>query len=322
MGCPRRSDGHHHNINNVGGGPRYTGGTSTYNNQIIYTDIGNAIADAVLYDNIGETLYSARSVYDYAVVLVGNYHHIGTIAGGGKPYTVTSVDLDDDNEPDYSFILRFNGRTSFHPVRYDFLNLIGLGMAQKTTGGTGSYNFGIMQPKYWFEVTNTALFRVTQFEYSQATRVKNPYILQGGVIEQWVTQQQDAGDRVSYFHVGGNVWFKEFHRGSHQDNTGRNTPHPPVSVTGGDFSKFYLTGLYQSQAALYDDNAECYINGGRFGEMAGAGMEGIGASGGNNGNITWIIDNADIKNFYGGGINFDDSNQLHIWHLLRSRLWW
>ena len=38
--------------------------------------------------------------------------------------------------------------------------------------------------------------------------------------------------------------------------------------------------------------------------MAGAGMEGIGVSDGN-GNITWVIDHADIKEFYGGGINFD-----------------
>ena len=36
--------------------------------------------------------------------------------------------------------------------------------------------------------------------------------------------------------------------------------------------------------------------------MAGAGMEGIGTSSGK-GNITWIIDNADISEFYGGGIN-------------------
>ena len=118
----------------------------------------------------------------------------------------------------------------------------------------------------------------------------------------------DAGDAVEYFHVGGNVWFKEFHRGSHQDNPEKYTPHPPVSVTGGDFDKFYLTGLYQSQATIYDDNAECYINGGRFGEMASAGMEGIGTSD-DKGNITWVIDNADIKEFYGGGIN--SANPVH-----------
>ena len=288
-----------YDVTTVGGGQRYDNGVSTFNDndQLVYTTITDAVT----------ALNPSGTVYDNAVVLVGNYHQYcdGTnvkIEGGNKPYTVTSVDLDHDNEPDYSFILRFDGRTTFHPARYDFLNLIGLGMAQKSTGGTGSYNFGIMQPKYWFEVTNTALFHATQFEYSKS-RVKNPYILQGGVIEQWVTQQDNAGDGVSYFHIGGNVWFKEFQRGSHQDNPDKSTPHPPVSVTGGDFDKFYLTGLYQSQAAIYDDNAECYINGGRFGEIAGAGMEGIGITEGN-GNVTWIIDNADIREFYGGGINF------------------
>ena len=292
-----------YSVTTVGGGQRFENGkkynlkTRTRddtNGQVVYTTMSNAVT----------ALSPSGTVYDNAVVLVGNYHQYNGINGQDKPYTVTSIDLDEDNEPDYSFILRFNSRVAFHPVRYDFLNLIGLGMAQKSShaSATGSYNLGIMQPKYWFEVTNTALFRVTQFEYSPSGRAKKPIILQGGVIEQWVTQQQDAGDAVEYFHVGGNVWFKEFHRGSHQDNIGKKTPHPPVSVTGGDFDKFYLTGMYQSQAAIYDDNAECYISGGRFGEVAGAGMEGIGTSNGK-GNVTWVIDHADIKEFYGGGIN-------------------
>ena len=76
-----------------------------------------------------------------------------------------SIDLDKDNEPDYSYILRFNSRVRVHPVRVDFLNVIGLGMAQKSSGSKGTYNFGIMQPYGWFECTNTCLFRVTQFEY-------------------------------------------------------------------------------------------------------------------------------------------------------------
>ena len=290
-------------VPNVGGGVRYNN-SSTFNGQVVFTFIEDAISsskDNGLFKGVTGTPTN-QTVYDYAVVLVGNYHHTTSPnAENSKPYTVTSVDLDSDNEPDYSLMLRFNSRLAFHPVRYDFLNLIGLGMAQKTTGGKGSYNLGIMQPKAWFEVTNTALFRVTQFEYSKS-RTKKPYILQGGVIEQWVTQQDNAGDGVSYFHVGGNVWFKEFHRGSHQDNADKSTPHPPVSVTGGDYDKFYLTGYYQSKAAIYDDNAECYINGGRFGEVAGAGMEGIGTNDGK-GNITWVIDNADIKEFFGGGIN-------------------
>lgn len=292
------------NVTTIGGGQRYGNG-ETFNSQTVYTAIGDAIASTALYAGTNDATYSARSVYDYAVVLVGNYHHYGTIAGGGKPYTLTSVDLDDDNEPDYSLMLRFNGRTVFHPVRYDFLNILGLGMAQKTTGGTGSYNLGIIQPKYWFESTNTSLFHVTQFEYDRSDRGAVPYIVQGGVMEQWVSGQNNgAANNTTYFHVGGNVWFKEFHRGTHQDKT-LQSKHPPVSVTGGDYDEFYLTGLYTANVANYEDNAECYINGGRFGTVAGAAMEGIGKANGadNTGNITWQVQNADIKEFFAGGIN-------------------
>ena len=306
-----------YNVPNVGGGQIYINGTSTFNgdDQIVYTSIANAVTAL--------NPESSYTVNDYAVVLVGNYHQYNyknnVLENGNKPYTVTSVDLNHDNEPDYSFIWRFDGRTTIHPVKYDFLNLIGLGMAQKSTGSKGSYNFGIPQPKYWFEVTNTALFRVTQMEYSPSGRAKKPIIMQGGVIEQWVTQQQDAGDRVEYFHVGSNVWFKEFHRGSHQDNSEKSTPHPPLSVTGGDYEKFYLTGAYQPLAKNYEDDAECYINGGRFGTVAGAGMEGIGdATKHTKGNIIWQIDNADIKEFFGGGLNGEKSIQGNITTVIRN----
>ena len=90
------------NVDNVGGGQHYGNG-ETFNSQTVYTNIGDAIASTALYAGTNEATYSARSVYDYAVVLVGNYHHNGSIAGGGKPYTLTSVDMDGDNEPDYSY---------------------------------------------------------------------------------------------------------------------------------------------------------------------------------------------------------------------------
>ena len=299
-----------YSVPNVGGGKIYNNGTSysiAGENQLVYTTMSDAISSTNstgLFVGI-EGDANNQTVYDYAVVLVGNYHNYNSIeSSNSKPYTVTSVDLDGDNEPDYSYILRFDQRKGVHPVKYDFLNLIGLGMAQKSTGSTGSYNFGIMQPMSWFEVTNTALFRVTQLEYEHQDRAAKPLILQGGVIEQWVSGQSGGnGQQTTYIHVGSNVWFKEFHLGCHQDAT-LVTKHPPVSVTGGDYNEFYLTGLY-SAAANCEDNAECYINGGRFGKMAGTGIEGIGKANGadNTGNIVWQIQNADIEEFYGGGIN-------------------
>lgn len=110
------------------------------------------------------------------------------------------------------------------------------------------------------------------------------------------------------------MWFKEFHTGCHQDknqtsggNQFQPTKHSPISVTGGDFDEFYLTGLYVANANLdnYADNAECYINGGRFGTVCGAAMEGIGKANGadNTGDISWLIQNADIREFYAGGLN-------------------
>ncbi len=298
-------------VPDVGGGKIYNNGSSysiVGNSQKVYTSLGNAVNNGLSCDD-------TYTVNDYAVVLVGNYHHVVSTNNGSvsasHPYTVTSVDLDGDDEPDYSLTMRNNGRNPWHPVKWDFINIPGLGMAQKSTGTSaeGSYNLGIVVPTNWFETTNTALFRVTQFEYerSQNHTTPAPYILQGGVMEQWVTGQQNASpNNITYFLVGGNVWFKEFHRGVHQDNTASSN-HPPVSVTGGDFDKFYLTGLYRADVTSYGDNAECYINGGRFGEVAGAAMEGIGKAKGadNTGNVTWQIQNADIKEFYGGGLNAD-----------------
>ena len=297
-----------YNVPDVGGGQKYTNRNSypiAGESQRVFTSKGDAIATSNYGLFQGASGSGSHTVYDYAVVLVGNYHFYGSLdADKSKPYTVTSIDLDGDNEPDYSYILRFDSRKTVHPVRVDFINIPGLGMAQKSTGGTGSYNFGIMQPLYWFESTNTSLFRVTQFEYDNKSRIAAPYILQGGVMEQWVNGQSgDHANKTTYFHVGGNVWFKEFHRGTHQDAQ-YDANHSPVSVTGGDFDQFHLTGLYRADANIRDDNAECYITGGRFGVVAGTGMDGLGTTDGK-GNITWIIDNADIKEFYAGSFNAD-----------------
>jgi len=289
-------------VPSVGGGQIYTNDQNysiAGENQKVYTTIGNA-ANA-----LGK--HSGHTVYDYAIVLVGNYHKHNGISSSDVAhfYTIMSVDFDHDNEPDYSYILRFNGRTESHPVRVDFLNIPGLGMAQKSTDGKGTYNFGILCPKRWFESTNTSLFQFTQFEYENSNRTAtDPLILQGGVMEQWVSfSQKGVANNIPYYHVGGNVWFKEFHRGCHQDKQ-QNTKHSPLSVTGGDFDEFYLTGLYRADFANYNDNLECYINGGRFGIVAGAAQEGAGnASTHANGNVVWQIQNADIDEFYGGGLN-------------------
>lgn len=282
-------------------GKQFASGKITINGseQTVYTSISSAIGT-------GSPL-TGSEVYDNAVVLVGNLHQIGVPSGGSKKFTMMSVDLDKDNEPDYSLIYCDNNRNVVCPIRFDFLNIPGMAHAQKPNGANRLLNAAIFKTRGWFEITNTALIYFTQFEYENqdgVTKEKAPLILLGGYIDQFVSTQKNAvSGNTIYIHVGDNVLINSFGLGTHSDGS-YSTPHVPVSVTGGDFKEFYLTGTYNQNAAISDDNAECYISGGRFGELAGAAQEQIGTdNSANKGNIHWQIYDADITSFYGGGIN-------------------
>ena len=258
----------------------------------VYTSFSNAV---------GGISTKGSTVYDNAVVLVGNFHQVGVPYNVKEtPITIMSADFDNDHEPDYSFIYNHTDRKEVSPIRFDFINVPGTAMAQKPNSSTKMCNVGIFKPYGWFELTNTALMRFGQFEHSFDQKADAPVIFLGGEVEQIVSNNSGNGynytSHTSYFLIGGNAWFKEFNNGTHSDKT-HPTPHTPVSVSGGRFEKFYLSGIYQPNVNATTDNAECYISGGSFGEVAGAGQEQI------KGNVNWIIDYADIDNFYGGGIN-------------------
>ena len=264
-------------------------------------------SEQVVYKSISDALKnrSSSSVYDLAIVLVGNLHQGSVPSNGNVPFTIMSVDLDHDNEPDYSYIYSHGARAKVSPIRFDFINVPGTAQAQKPRGATQLRNAAIFNTIGWFELTNTTLMYFSQIEYENNDQTLDaPMILQGGVVDQFVSTVSHSVDgNTIYIHVGGNAWFKSFTMGTHGDGS-KSTPHVPVSVTGGDYDSFYLTGMYNSNADVRDDNAECYISGGRFGEVAGAGQEQIGTtSTTKNGNIRWQIYNADISEFYGGGIN-------------------
>ena len=243
-----------------------------------------------------DKLSTGGTVYDHAVVLVGNVHMQEDPPTAGKSFTVMSADLDFDNEPDYSFIFGHDNRKAISPVRFDFINMPGIAMAQKPNGATSFRNVSIFKPKGWFETTNTCIARFVQFECDNGGKSAAPVILLGGMVDQFVSTQKTLSATTTYLHIGGNAWFKDFGNGTHSDGNAF-TPHIPVSVTGGDFDGFYLSGTYRPDATVKADNAECYISGGHFKEAAGAAQQQI------NGNVQWQIYNADIENFYGGGVN-------------------
>lgn len=252
------------------------------------------------------------TVYDYAVVLVGNLHQNGVPSKVNKPFTMMSVDLDNDHEPDCSLIYHHNTRETLAPIRFDFLNVPGTAQAQKPNGASTILNAAIFRTLGWFEITNTAFIYFTQYEYENTgtstekkiDKTEAPLILLGGYIDQFVSaQSRPLLGKTTYIHVGSNVLINSFGLGTHSDGSGV-TQHIPVSVTGGEYNGFYLSGTYNQDATPCDDNAECYISGGRFGELAGAAQEQIGSdNSASKGNVTWQIYNADITDFYGGGIN-------------------
>ena len=275
-----------------------SGSTPTlFNGQKVETSITRAL------DNIANNMGGlGATVYDNALVLAGNLHLDVVPLNGDRPFTMMSVDEDNDHEPDYSLIYHHKGRTNITPIRFDFLNIPGTAQAQKPNGAGSICNFTIVKTRGWFEITNTSLVHSDQFEYENAdlggpTKIDAPLILLGGIFDQFVsTQSKNVTGKTIYIHVGGNVWIKEFGMGTHSDGK-ESTPHVPVSVTGGEFPGFYLTGTYKADANVRSDNAECYISGSYIHEAAGASLEQI------DGNVRWQIYNADIDNFFGGGIN-------------------
>lgn len=281
-------------------GSQYTGSATPQTVHGISMKVRNDFSTA-----LSDITTKGDRVYDNAIVLVGNFHQ-SAVPYNTKtvPFTIMSADFDNDNEPDYSLIYHHTDRVAVSPIRFDFINIPSTSMAQKPNGSSKMCGIGIFKPYGWFEVTNTSLISFGQIEYDFNEKSSAPLILLGGEVLQIVSNNSNNNgvanctNNTKYIHIGSNVWFKEFNNGIHSDKQ-NGTPHRPISVTGGRYEKFYLSGIYQPTIKynFFSDDAECYINGGSFGEVAGAGQEKI------DGNVNWIIDYADIDNFYGGGIN-------------------
>ena len=258
-----------------------------------------------------------KTVYDQALVLVGNLQvqnrskWVGTdVDSKWHPHTMMSVDLDMDNEPDYCFQLQFRQqyeRKGIQPIRFDFLSIPELGLAIRHN--EYAYAIGIFVPQGHFEITETACMHTTQFEYDAGTgsgtydcgtKIPAPIILNGGHFEQMVVRYGPQ-NKTTYFLMGGNFRMKRFTPGAHANKS--NKPQVrlcAVNCIGGEYPEFYLSGYYHPDivpTASAQGNPHCYINGGKFGLMAGAGYDKIA------GDVTFKIDHSIIREFYGGGIN-------------------
>ena len=276
---------------------------STFQGQAVFTDLQEAIKGL-------QTIDDAPTVYDQALVLVGNFHtknRSNSIAhyldSKIHPFTITSVDLDFDEEPDYILAFQFRNTTDrpgVQPIRFDFLPVPELGLAVRHNAG--AYCIGILVPEGHFEITETSFMHTTQFEYSSNkdhyhwSETKAGIILNGGHFEQIVARYGNK-ERFSYFIMGGHFRMLRFTPGHHATDSDNKTRHCAVNVIGADVPELYLSGIYAPNKHSIEDNPHCYINGGRFDIVAGSGYEEV------NGDVMFKIDHALIDEFYGGGIN-------------------
>jgi hypothetical protein len=296
----------------------------TFQGQTVYDAWHTAVTslDEATQTGTGQSAVLNLTVYDQAIVLLSNYQlknengKVGyDIDSKWHPYTLMSVDLDMDNEPDYCFEFQFRKnftRPGIQPIRFDFLPVPELGMAVRHNEKQNT--IGIFVPQGHFEITETSFMHTTQFEYdaSTLTKVESPVILNGGHFEQIVirygsTTQNTyvAANKTSYILMGGHFRMLRFTPGAH---TNRKTGNAlvrlcAVNAIGGEYPEFYLSGIYRpdinpsNHNGFTQGNPHCYTNGGKFGVVAGAGYDKI------LGSVTFEIDHSIISEFYGGGIN-------------------
>ena len=303
-----RNDGNYYDRVNITAGntgspfaPAGTRGTLDNGKTVFTTKIRDVI------DNIKQK----KSVYDYAIVLVGNVQESNgnnavTVSGDNntRGFTIMSADFDFDEEPDYCLEWQLGtgtARNTIAPIRFDFLPVVELGIAGKLHNSQNFFSLGCFRSFGHFEVTETAFIRFGQFEFELPTRDIGPIILNGGIFDQYTRgRNNETEQHINYVIVGGHLVMPSFTPGAHV-GASYQTRHCAVNALGGDFSSFYLTGGYNEKVDPYDDNPHCYIDGGRFGTVAAAYKEGI------KGNVTWRINHALIREFYGGGVMSDDN---------------
>lgn len=253
------------------------------------------------------TIDAKKTVYDYALVLVGNVQEsvgkndVKYSNSDYRGFTIMSVDLDFDEEPDYCLEWQLGdnmARQVIAPIRFDFLPVVELGIAGKLHGSTNFYSLGCYRSQGHFEVTETSFIRFGQFEFELETRDEGPIILNGGIYDQYCRgRNKETNQHINYVILGGHIVMPSFTPGAHVNSAAKyQTRHCAVNALGGDFTSFYLTGGYNEGIEPFDDNPHCYIDGGRFGTIAAAYKEGIA------GNVTWRINHALIGEFYGGGV--------------------
>ncbi len=273
----------------------------TYHGQPVYNNL----------ESLLDIMPSQALPHTQAIVLVGNYHynqiwlpgeHVGSHYGKG--FTLMSIDEDCNQEPDYGwYTYHLNPRTRIPPIRIDFVPIIGIGMAARTTGSTPMPTLGIVMSAGWFELTETCVSFMSECEINTNLVTadddglgNNRWIANSGYFIQIVRARSGNCNRLSYLQIGGNAFVEQLYPGSHTEKNYEVTLRP-ILVTGGEIQDCFMTGCNASATAA-GSNIYFYAAGGKIHKYLSAYLEHPTTSGVN---VTAKVNHARIYRFFGGG---------------------
>ena len=273
---------------------------SLYHGQPVYNTLASALV----------AMSASGSTHSQAVVLVGNYHQDDENISShkSKGLTIMSIDADNNQEPDFAWYSNnTQDRPVIPPTRFDFIAMIPVGMSSRINNTTFYPGIPIWKPCGWFEMTETSLTRMDQFElnsnnFNDITDTRNyRCIINGGYFTQMVRSRKAACNKVKYYQIGGNAYVKEFYPGSHSADSYATTLCP-INVTGGEIEQCFMTGYGEGGTAI-GGNIYFWCAGGKIDKFLGAYMEKPRqtTSADGNVNMTAKIDHAKIGRFFGGG---------------------
>lgn len=276
------------------------------------TALGGSMPDTYQGRTVYHTLAAALgamsasgSTHEQAVVLVGNYHQDNEALSShtSKGLTIMSIDADNNQEPDYAWYSNnTQDRPKIPPTRFDFVALVPVGMSSRVNNSTFYPLIPIWKPYGWFEMTETSLSMMDQFEldsgnFNTSSDDTRNYrcIINSGYFTQMVRARNTDCSNVQYYQIGGNAYIKEFYPGSHS-SVNKTTTIVPINVTGGEIEQCFMTGYGKGKATGSDIYFWCA--GGKIHKFLGAYMENPSTDGVN---MTAKIDHAQIGRFFGGG---------------------
>ena len=249
-----------------------------------------------------------NTIYDSAIVLVGNYHYSATSYGtellesdwrktdDSVPVTIKSDDKNHDFKPDYSLYIRNPNKMYFGSVRFDFINILGI---PQVAGYSGMLNSWFLSNNVDFEVTETVVTDHINLFMRNAKYVK----ILGGYWNIY-NNYNETTDVNGYAIFGGNARADEVIATSLYDEKGsiNNAPSEVgriMNIVGG---RIKFLSYDNKPMLVYFKQTHMYIDGGYIDEYYTY------YKGSTRNRAFTKINGSIINNCYGGG--FADSSAI------------